>query len=48
MASINVLGKLVVEPKLLEIGFTLGKYFENDFENLGVVTTPLRCFEIVS
>jgi hypothetical protein len=41
--SIKVLGKLVVEPK------TLGwensqKSFENGFENLGVVSTPLKCF----
>jgi hypothetical protein len=41
--SIEVLGKLVVEPK------TLGwensrKSFKNGFENLGVVSTPLKCF----
>jgi hypothetical protein len=40
---IKVLGKLVVERK------TLGwenswKSFENGFENLGVVSTPLKCF----
>jgi hypothetical protein len=43
MVSIMVFGKLLVEPK------TLGwensqKSFENDFENLGVVSTPLKCF----
>jgi hypothetical protein len=43
MISIEVFGKLVVEPK------TLGwensrKRFKNGFENLGVVSTPLKCF----
>jgi hypothetical protein len=43
MVSIMVFGKLLVEPK------TLGwedsrKSFENGFENLGVVSTPLKCF----
>jgi hypothetical protein len=43
MISIKVFGKLIVEPK------TLGwensrKSFENVFENLGVVSTPLKCF----
>jgi hypothetical protein len=43
MISIEVLGKLVVEPK------TLGwenyqKSFENGYENLEVVSTPLKCF----
>jgi hypothetical protein len=43
MISIKVFGKLVVEPK------TLGwensrKSFENGFKNLGVVSTPLKCF----
>jgi hypothetical protein len=43
MISIGVLGKLVVEPK------TLGwdnsrKSFENCYKNLGVVSTPLKCF----
>jgi hypothetical protein len=38
-----------VEPKTLGLGIlSLRKYFENGFENLGVVTTPLRCFEMVS
>jgi hypothetical protein len=39
MVSIMVFGKLLVEPK------TLG--WENSrksFENLGVVSTPLKCF----
>jgi hypothetical protein len=44
MTSIKIFGKLVVEPK------TLGwensqKSFENGFENLGVVSTPLKCFQ---
>jgi hypothetical protein len=43
MVSIMVFGKLLVEQK------TLGwensrKSFENGFENLGVVSTPLKCF----
>jgi hypothetical protein len=43
MVSIRVFVKLLVEPK------TLGwensrKSFENGFENLGVVSTPLKCF----
>jgi hypothetical protein len=43
MVSIKVFGKLLVEPK------TLGwensqKSFENGFENLGVLSTPLKCF----
>jgi hypothetical protein len=43
MISIKVFGKLLVEPK------TLGwensrKSFENGFENLGVVSTALKCF----
>jgi hypothetical protein len=43
MIRIKVFGKLLVEPK------TLGwensrKSFENGFENLGVVSTPLKCF----
>jgi hypothetical protein len=44
MVSIMVLGKLLVEPK------TLGwensqKSFEYGFENLGVTSTPLKCFQ---
>jgi hypothetical protein len=43
MISIKVFGKLVVEPKTL--GWeNSGKSFENVFENLGVVSTPLKCF----
>jgi hypothetical protein len=43
MVSIMVFGKLLVEPK------TLGwensqKIFESGFENLGVSSTPLKCF----
>jgi hypothetical protein len=38
MVSIKVIGKLVVEPK------TLGwEDSRKSFENLGVVTTPLKC-----
>jgi hypothetical protein len=44
MVSIKVLGKLFVEPK------TLGwensrKIFKNAFENLGVASTQLKCFQ---
>jgi hypothetical protein len=43
LISSNAVGKLLVEPKTL--GWeTLGKSFENDFKNLGVVSTPLKCF----
>jgi hypothetical protein len=43
MVSITVFGKLLVEQK------TLGwensrKSFKNGFKNLGVVSTPLKCF----
>jgi hypothetical protein len=47
MVSIKVFAKLVVEPKNSSIGNTLGKNFENVFENLGVVVTPLRCLQMV-
>jgi hypothetical protein len=41
--SSKAVGKLLVEPKTL--GWeTLRKSFGNDFENLGVVSTPLKCF----
>jgi hypothetical protein len=41
--SSEAVGKLLVELKTL--GWeTLRKSFENDFENLGVVSTPLKCF----
>jgi hypothetical protein len=46
MISIKVFGKLVVEPKTLGIGITLRKNFENGFGNLGVVATPLKCFQM--
>jgi hypothetical protein len=44
MVSIKVLEKLVVEPK------TLGwenprESFKNVFKNLGVISTPLKCFQ---
>jgi hypothetical protein len=44
LISNKALGKLLVEP------ITLGwkhskKSFENVFENLGVVLTPLKCFQ---
>jgi hypothetical protein len=43
MVSIMVFGKLLVEPKTLgwEISW---KSFKNGFENLRVVSTPLKCF----
>jgi hypothetical protein len=42
MASIKVFGKLVVQPKTL--GWENSREsFENGFENLGVVFTPLKC-----
>jgi hypothetical protein len=47
MISIEVLGKLVVEPKTLGLGVLSGKIFENVFEHLGVVATPLRCLQMV-
>jgi hypothetical protein len=47
MTSIKVFGKPVVEPKTLGIGITLGKNFKNGFENLGVVATSLKCFQMV-
>jgi hypothetical protein len=47
MVSIKVFGKLVVEPKNSRIGNTLQKDFKNVFENLGVVNTPLKGFQII-
>jgi hypothetical protein len=47
MISIKVFGKLVVEPKTLGLGMLSGKIFETVFENLGVVATPLKCFQMV-
>jgi hypothetical protein len=47
MVSIKVFGKLVVEPKTLGWEHSLWKDFENVFKNLGVVTTPLKCFQMV-
>jgi hypothetical protein len=38
------LGKLVVEPKNSRMGTLSGKISKNLFENLGVVTTPQKCF----
>jgi hypothetical protein len=44
MDNIKVLGKLVVEPKKT-IGWEHSQEnFENVLENLGVVSTPLKCF----
>jgi hypothetical protein len=43
MISIEVFGKLVVEPKTLGWGNSR-KSFKNGFKNLGVVSTPLKCF----
>jgi hypothetical protein len=44
LISSKALGKLLVEPK------TLGwehseRIFENVFKNVGVVSTPLKCFQ---
>jgi hypothetical protein len=47
MISIEVFGKLVVEPKTLGLGILSGKIFENVFEHLGVVATPLRCLQML-
>jgi hypothetical protein len=47
MISIEVFGKLVVEPKTLGLGILFGKIFENVFKHLGVVATPLRCLQMV-
>jgi hypothetical protein len=47
MVIIQVFGKLVVEPKTLGFGNTLGKHFENDFKNLGVIATPLKSFQMI-
>jgi hypothetical protein len=46
MISIKVFGKLVVEPKTLVLGILSGD-FENVFENLGVVATSFKCFQMV-
>jgi hypothetical protein len=44
MSSIKAFGKLLVEPKTL--GWEHSKKdFENVFENLGVVSTSLNCFQ---
>jgi hypothetical protein len=47
MVSIKVFGKLVVEPKTLGMGTLSGKISKMFFENLGVVTPPLKCFQMV-
>jgi hypothetical protein len=47
MVSIKVFGKLVVEPKTLGLGILSEKKFENVYENLGVVATQLKCFQMV-
>jgi hypothetical protein len=44
LISSKAVGKLLVEPKTLGWGNTLGKDFKSVFENLGVVSTPLKCF----
>jgi hypothetical protein len=41
--SIKVFGKLLVDSKTLGCKNSR-KSFENGFENLGVVSTPLKCF----
>jgi hypothetical protein len=44
LVSSKALGKPLVEPKTL--GWEHSKRnFENVFENLGVVSTPLKCFQ---
>jgi hypothetical protein len=40
----KAVGKLLVEPKTLGWGNTLEKDFKRVFENLGVASTPLKCF----
>jgi hypothetical protein len=47
MISIEVFGKLVVEPKTLGLGILSGKIFKNVFQHLGVDATPLRCLQMV-
>jgi hypothetical protein len=47
MISIEVFGKLVVEPKTLGLGILSGKIFENVFEHLGGGATPLRCLQMI-
>jgi hypothetical protein len=47
MVSIKVFGKTCSRAKNSRIGNTLWKDFENVFENLGVVATPLKCFQMV-
>jgi hypothetical protein len=44
LISSKAVGKLLVESKTLGWGNTLGKDFKRVFENLGVVSTPLKCF----
>jgi hypothetical protein len=44
MFSIKSFGKLLVEPKTLGWEHSR-KNFENVFEYLGVVSTPLKCFQ---
>jgi hypothetical protein len=48
MISIEVFGKTCSGAKNSRIGNTLfGKIFENVFEHLGVVPTPLRCLQMI-
>jgi hypothetical protein len=48
MISIKVFGKTYSGAKNSRIGNTLsGKKFENVFEHLGVVATPLRCLQMI-
>jgi hypothetical protein len=42
MSSIKAFGEPIVEPKTLGWEHSK-KIFENVFENLGVVSTPLKC-----
>jgi hypothetical protein len=43
LISNKALGKLLVEPKTLGWEHSK-KRFENVFKNLGVASTPLKCF----
>jgi hypothetical protein len=45
LVSSKALGKPLVEPKTLGWEHSKGIFFENVFENLGVVSTPLKCFQ---
>jgi hypothetical protein len=44
LISSKAFGEHLVELKTLGLG-ALKESFENAFENLGVVSTPLKCFQ---